>query len=117
MSEKYKTFFDAERAAKEFELKTSIGGDFEVVAKGREQYGSKYEDGAVCYVTKDVYDLELDLTGNDSERMGSVKVKLPGLEFEIGLGWLSVENDYGWKNYTEFDFPKAWKKSVIEEES
>ena len=115
--ETYRNHDEANKHAKNFELKTTLGGMFEVVAEGRQQSDSIWKDGRSEYVLTDMYDLMIDLSGNDGKRIGEVTVKLPGLTIELGIGWIAAKTDYGWKTYMEYDSPKTWVKNVIKEES
>lgn len=115
--ETYRNYGEAERHAKNFELKTTLGDMFEVVAEGRQKFLCNWKDGRSEYVLEDRYDLTIDLSGNDGKRIGEVTVKLPGLTIELGIGWIAAETDYGWKTYVEYDSPKTWVKNVIKEES
>ena len=109
-------FYQIEKAAKKLEMSTKLEENFEVVISGNQNYESKWDKdkNESVYFLKDNYDFKLDLSCNDGERIGAVTVKLPGLEIELGNGWLSANTDYGWKTYIEYDSPKIWKNNVLD---
>lgn len=112
----YRDYYQVEKAAKKLELSSKLGENFDVVISGNQNVASEWnKDRNGCdYFLKDNYDLKLDLSYNDGERIGTVTVKLPGLEIELGNGWLSAKTDYDWKTYVEYDSPKTWKKNVLD---
>ena len=111
----FSSSFEADRMAQRLNVISSLGEGFEVGVQGKQLYLSKWnkEKRGCDYILDDMYDLTLDLSGNDGKRIGSVTVKLPGLEVELNTGWFSVKTDYGWSSYTEYDSPKVWKKTVL----
>ena len=112
-------FYQVSSDAKKLELTATIGEGFDVVVEGTQQIASEWntDRNRSEYQLKDVYDLTLNLSGNDGKRIGDVTVVLPGIEIELGNGWLSAKTDYGWKTYVEYDSPKTWKKHVLKEDS
>ena len=118
MEKVFSDIFAARKAAANFELTTRLDKGFEVTTTGKQVATSEWnsDKGKSDYKLSDQYDLGVDLSGNDGARIGRVKVELPGLTVELGIGWFSAETDYGWKHYVEYDSPKTWRKKTIGDE-
>lgn len=118
MSDMFRTSGEAERAARNFELTTKMAEGFEVVATGKQNVRGQWDSEKHCsvYELDDMYDLGLDLSGNRPDRIGKVKVELPGFEIELGFGWFHAKTDYGWSTYVEYDAPKRRKSVVLKED-
>lgn len=114
----YTQKFEAEKAASKFELSTDMGEGFELKASGRQSFCSDYDKdaGKVFYKHLDAYELTLDLSENDADRINKVTVKLKGLEIELNNGWFCAETQWGWKTCVEYDAPKRHVKDVFGEE-
>lgn len=108
--------WELEKAAKKLSVTAQISEGIDIDILGEQQIGSDYDSGKVLYDLLDRYKITLDLSNVDGERLDVFTVKLPGLEVELGAGWLAAKTDYDWKTYIEYDSPKKWKKTVLEGE-